>query len=699
MDKDKIIMYAPDGELQDSVQASGVLDISDLSRKQTKLLAKTAAGWTGEDGTFSWQDVASGQADIQGKTPRQEKRFKRIFNKQLSENLSPALERQYKQELLNRMKSGDASAMSQWTTDGINKFGYQFMPVMLTAATLPFGIGGFGQAVNTIGLLPAVGAEIGSWGLGYGGYKLGSYLDDDFGTKWIAPTMSIAGGFGGYGAGYKGMVKAGSKGWLPKGDAFMYGSQFVGDVAADGLKRGIRTTPKVSTIDRSVGMQNRIFTWDPIFTKTTWQTPAFNTNGAYGSTGQSQIRGHNVTSYAGWRKDFDDWRFFHNNQPNTDPITMADIEGYINYLASKPNKSIYESNLIKNFNSYKFDLLQDDTYYRALSPEAVLKEFRLMGADEIPISSNTYPDVSTFFKYDALPRLLESFKRNGIVLQPDDIDYITKLYSNPFDGVDIAIGYAKPGSGGYSQGTSFIRFSNRYNLFPETINEATIVHELHHSLRDRLANYLTSKGYFINPGLDWLPDILESGDAIRNSSIRNNYLPSELEIMKPLAMDRMYTWDKTPVAEIGAVSAGDARFNYWKQTKRTLGRVPTVEEINKMLDEIPSQTLYFNYQSLPYGNQIGSLQTNAFMALENEAYRRAYLTNAVRNSWYNKLPWYKKLFVKRPNPTYPNWYKEKQLHENSMGDAWRDAMKHIAGISAITAGVNGITDESQNDTE
>lgn len=44
MDKDKIIMYAPDGELQDSVQASGILDISDLSRKQTKELAKTAAG-------------------------------------------------------------------------------------------------------------------------------------------------------------------------------------------------------------------------------------------------------------------------------------------------------------------------------------------------------------------------------------------------------------------------------------------------------------------------------------------------------------------------------------------------------------------------------------------------------------------------------------------------------------------------------
>lgn len=49
----------------------------------------------------------------------------------------------------------------------------------------------------------------------------------------------------------------------------MYGSQFVGDVAADGLKQGIRTTPKVTTIDRTVGIQNRVFTGDPIFPKTT----------------------------------------------------------------------------------------------------------------------------------------------------------------------------------------------------------------------------------------------------------------------------------------------------------------------------------------------------------------------------------------------------------------------------------------------
>lgn len=49
----------------------------------------------------------------------------------------------------------------------------------------------------------------------------------------------------------------------------MYGSQFVGDVAVDGIKRGIRTTSEVPTIDRTVGIRNRVFTGDPIFPKTT----------------------------------------------------------------------------------------------------------------------------------------------------------------------------------------------------------------------------------------------------------------------------------------------------------------------------------------------------------------------------------------------------------------------------------------------
>ena len=224
-----------------------ILNLKDLNRKQTKELAKEIAN--NESQTHSWQEVLNDAVNYDSKNKRQEKRFKRIFNKQLNENLAPILEKQHKQELIDRMKSGDASAMSQWTTEGINKFGHQFMPVMLTAATLPFGIGAFGPAANTIGLLPALGAEAGSWSLGYGGYKLGSKLDDDFGTNWIAPALSAASGIGGYGAGYKGMVKLGSKGWLPKGDKFMYGSQFVGDVATDAFKKNVKTFDIDAAVD------------------------------------------------------------------------------------------------------------------------------------------------------------------------------------------------------------------------------------------------------------------------------------------------------------------------------------------------------------------------------------------------------------------------------------------------------------------
>jgi hypothetical protein len=57
--------------------------------------------------------VESDNVIYDSKNNRQEKRFKRIFNKQLNENLAPILEKQHKRELIDRMKSGDASAMSQ----------------------------------------------------------------------------------------------------------------------------------------------------------------------------------------------------------------------------------------------------------------------------------------------------------------------------------------------------------------------------------------------------------------------------------------------------------------------------------------------------------------------------------------------------------------------------------------------------------
>ena len=110
MDKDKIIMYAPEGELHDSVQASGVLDISDLSRKEIKKLARNAASWSGENGTFSWQDVASGQADVQGRFTRHENLFKTKFNQQLNRNLRHTA----KMQEIENAKNGDVTALGRY---------------------------------------------------------------------------------------------------------------------------------------------------------------------------------------------------------------------------------------------------------------------------------------------------------------------------------------------------------------------------------------------------------------------------------------------------------------------------------------------------------------------------------------------------------------------------------------------------------
>lgn len=146
MDKNKI-MYAPEGELQDSIQASGILDISDLSRKEIKNLAKNAASWSGENGTFSWQDIASGQADVQGRFTRHEDLFKRKFNKQLKKNLHHTEQ----QQLLNAAKEGDPEAMGKYVASKRDDTAPYFIPVVAAPAVAALaGSGALGTIGQTI---------------------------------------------------------------------------------------------------------------------------------------------------------------------------------------------------------------------------------------------------------------------------------------------------------------------------------------------------------------------------------------------------------------------------------------------------------------------------------------------------------------------------------------------------------------------
>lgn len=169
---DKIIMISDqDGNLHDSVQASGVLDISDLKRKEIKQLAKKAAGWSGENGTFSWQDIASGQADIQGRFTRHEDLFRRNFNKQLEKNIHHTEQ----QNLLNAAKQGNAEAMGKYvaskTTDAAPAVGA--VTVLPAALLAGLGTGAFAtgiQGIKSIYSNPILRTALDSYGT-YDGFK------------------------------------------------------------------------------------------------------------------------------------------------------------------------------------------------------------------------------------------------------------------------------------------------------------------------------------------------------------------------------------------------------------------------------------------------------------------------------------------------------------------------------------------------
>ena len=410
-------------------------------------------------------------------------------------------------------------------------------------------------------------------------------------------------------------------------------------------------------------------------------TPIFNPNGY-----ESKVR---------------NWWFFDRNKTINDDITVSDLRDFVDSRIIRNGNNITVSaadmQLRKNFAEFIDDLTQANTYHPELNVNDIMKEFDLMARRESPMDVDNYSHISDYFTHDAYPRLMNSFKRSGIDLKPEEMDDIYQMYSHPFQGVNISIGYTVPGTGGFSRGPNTIRFSNRYSPTWNDVSDSTIVHELHHSLRNRLGRYLKSKGYDINPGQDWLPEVLESSSASRNNGIRGQYLPSEMEIMKPLAMSKEFIDDKTQIAEIGAVAAGDARWPLWNQKRMELGRIPGTNELDQHMDRLSASYYYSRAPFLPYGTQIGSAQKNAFDAFEREVNRRAHLTNVIRNAQYDKLPWYKKPFVKKPEFLAPDLYKERLEHINSMGNAWRDAMKYIGGTAGLTVGLNGINAPKKED--
>ena len=101
-------------------------------------------------------------------------------------------------------------------------------------------------SAGTMGWVPAITSTATGFGGAYLGQKAGEYIDSKTGwntTPWLTFGGGLLGGWGGY----KGLVKAGSAGWL-RGSGQMYGKQFIGDVAADAFNKGIKQgNPYLST--------------------------------------------------------------------------------------------------------------------------------------------------------------------------------------------------------------------------------------------------------------------------------------------------------------------------------------------------------------------------------------------------------------------------------------------------------------------
>ena len=197
-----------------------------------------------------------------------------------------------------------------------------------------------------------------------------------------------------------------------------------------------------------------------------------------------------------YKQMFMDWYRQNIKEPN---ITVDHIKQFVTGLPTKGNELFK-----RNFNDYIDDLVKEDTYHRALGTSDIIDEFQLMSMPERDPLYIDKQDILDFYRTDALPRVLKNIEDAGITLTPEQIQEITNIYSNPFEGVNSKIKYMPPGVGGFSRGSDEIGYSNRYfdrDVYGNPtsfIDSQTVIHELHHRLRSKLGQYLKSQGIILN---------------------------------------------------------------------------------------------------------------------------------------------------------------------------------------------------------
>ena len=198
------------------------------------------------------------------------------------------------------------------------------------------------------------------------------------------------------------------------------------------------------------------------------------------------------------------------------------------------------------------------TYHNPLTPEEIAMEYLKAGRPDqaVPINQDL---VKAFYHKDVWPRLRRNLEQANLGLTPEDYATIEEMYKTPWEGVDMAYGYTSPGAGGYSWGPNYIRYK-----FGEDVPNSTVMHEIHHSIRDRVARYLQNRGINVS-SVDDLMGTQLSNDMSRlmEQTDMPLYTSDELKSLRQLLFNDDDRYFVSPVDEAAATIA-ETRSKYFE---------------------------------------------------------------------------------------------------------------------------------------
>ena len=372
-------------------------------------------------------------------------------------------------------------------------------------------------------------------------------------------------------------------------------------------------------------------------------------------------------------------------------------------------------------NLYEVKNLQNKTYYHdAITGDDLIREFLKLGRPDEPVNINKEL-IGNFYTNDVWPRLMRNLKEQGINLTQEQIKELEPIIKTPWEGVDMKYGYTQPGSGGYSLGPYKIRYK-----FGIPVSDSTVAHELHHSYRDRLANFF--KKHNINIGD--VNKIMSEDQLSTNKSRKESqqlfpqYLGNELEAMRPFKFNSEDLGSLTPTAEQGATLA-ELRFKIFNEFLRQKGRTPSVEELDFIIDKMSKEGYLLNgtadytlintsYGRTFYPNFLKRKDAAVNNAMNITSEKLAKRDISDKPEWFSYEEWKNIL-----NETYPKrkWWQltkpkvgfdvDKYNHANYLAEIRSESkerrlinneiangLKRVAGYTIpITIGANAISNE------